>query len=132
MPISKETESAERMLLKAAYQNFNLRDIDAVLASLHPDVEWANGMEGGYVHGREAVRAYWSRQWEAIDPRVEPSTIERMDNGGYLVKVHQIVRDKQGKVLVDKLVHHAYQFDNGRIKRMDILIREREKNETNS
>ena len=37
-------------LLKAAYAAFNRRDIDAALAAMHPEVEWANGMEGGTVH----------------------------------------------------------------------------------
>lgn len=42
-------------LLTKAYAAFNARDIDLVLALMHPDVEWANGMEGGYVHGRQCV-----------------------------------------------------------------------------
>ena len=34
-----------------------------MLAVLADDVAWANGMDGGHVHGREAVREYWTRQW---------------------------------------------------------------------
>ncbi|KAM3114137.1 nuclear transport factor 2 family protein [Phormidesmis sp. 146-33] len=49
-------------LLRKAYQAFNTRDIDTVLSLLHPDVAWANGMEGGYVHGHAEVRDYWNRQ----------------------------------------------------------------------
>ena len=33
--------------LKQVYQRFNARDIEAVLAALHSDVTWANGMEEG-------------------------------------------------------------------------------------
>jgi hypothetical protein len=29
-------------------------------------------MDGGYVHGREAVREYWTRQWTMVSPHVEP------------------------------------------------------------
>jgi ketosteroid isomerase-like protein len=50
-------------LLKAAYAAFNRRDLETALALLHPEVEWANGLEGGTVHGPGAVRAYWTRQW---------------------------------------------------------------------
>jgi hypothetical protein len=39
---------------------------------MHPDVDWPNAFEGGRVHGREAVRAYWTRQFQQIDARVEP------------------------------------------------------------
>ena len=58
-------------LLKRIYDRFNARDIDGVLAVLADDVAWANGMEGGHVHGREAVREYWTRQWTMISPHVE-------------------------------------------------------------
>jgi ketosteroid isomerase-like protein len=50
-------------LLKRIYDCFNARDIDGVLPVLADDVAWANGMDGGHVYGREAVRAYWTRQW---------------------------------------------------------------------
>ena len=50
-------------LLERIYDRFNARDIDGVLAALTDDVAWANGMDGGHVHGREAVREYWTRQW---------------------------------------------------------------------
>ena len=58
--------------LKRLYEHFNAREMESVLAAMHEDVMWANGMEGGHVHGRDAVRAYWTRQWAMIDPRVDP------------------------------------------------------------
>jgi nuclear transport factor 2 (NTF2) superfamily protein len=58
-------------LLKRLYDRFNARDMESVLATMHQDVIWANGMEGGYVHGRDAVRRYWTRQWTMLDPHVE-------------------------------------------------------------
>ncbi|MBV8798670.1 MAG: ketosteroid isomerase, partial [Alphaproteobacteria bacterium] len=36
-------------LLKRIYDEFNARKIESVLAALHEDVAWANGMEGGHV-----------------------------------------------------------------------------------
>jgi SnoaL-like domain len=60
-------------LLRRVYALFNSRDIESVLAAMHPDVVWANGMEGGHVHGRDEVRSYWKRQWAMIDPHVEPT-----------------------------------------------------------
>ena len=46
--------------LKHVYDRFNTRDMDSVLAAMHEDVIWANGMEGGHVHGRDEVRSYWN------------------------------------------------------------------------
>jgi len=45
----------EHQLLTDLYAAFNARDIDRCLAGMHPDVNWANGMEGGNVHGHEGV-----------------------------------------------------------------------------
>jgi ketosteroid isomerase-like protein len=57
-------------VLERIYDRFNARDIDGVLTALTDDVAWANGMDGGHVHGREAVREYWTRQWTMVSPHV--------------------------------------------------------------
>lgn len=110
----------EREILIAAYRDFNARRIDAVLAHMHPDVVWPNGMEGGYVYGQESIRDYWTRQWQIIDPHVEPVAIRMDETGRYDVEVHQVIQDTNGKLLADQTVHHIYSFQGGRIKRMDI------------
>jgi SnoaL-like domain len=107
-------------LFKDAYAAFNRRDIDAALAAMHSEVEWANGMEGGSLHGPLAVREYWSRQWGLIDPRVEPVSFEEDETGRVLVKVHQVVRDLQGSLIADRTVCHAYAFEDDLIKSMEI------------
>ena len=115
-----ENQAGERELLQAAYREFNARNLEAILARLHPSVDWANGMEGGHVHGRDGVRDYWTRQWAMIDPNVDPINIELDEKGRLIVEVHQVVRDLNGNVLIDKTVHHAYRFADGLIRRMDI------------
>jgi hypothetical protein len=87
---------------------------------MHPDVEWANGMEGGHVHGRDEVRTYWTRQFTTLDPQVEALSIEPDNDANWIVEVHQVVRDKTGNLLVDTTVYHTYQFRDGLIARMDI------------
>jgi len=107
-------------LLTAAYEAFNARDIDRALATMHPDVEWPNGMEGGYMYGREAVRAYWTRQWAMIDPHVEPRRFSTGEPGHVVVDVHQVVRDGAGTLVTDHMVQHAYVIEDGLIRRMEI------------
>src|SRR5215469_7309095 len=91
------TMSAERTLLEGAYQDFNARRMEAVLARMRSDVVWPNGMEGGFVYGHEGVREYWTRQWALIDPHVEPLEIRLDARGKWVVKVHQVVHDREGK-----------------------------------
>ena len=87
---------------------------------MHEDVVWANGMEGGYVHGRDGVRAYWTRQWAMIDPHVEPVAFSADPNGEVVVGVHQVVRDLNGNLLADKFVGHLFRIEGGLIRRFDI------------
>jgi hypothetical protein len=116
-------------LLKCVYRDFNARNIDAVLACMHPAVEWANGMEGGHVHGHEAVRAYWTRQFETLNPQVSPILIEDAKAGEFIVEVHQVVHDIKGNLLIDAIVYHTYQFRDCLIARMDIAHENPARNE---
>jgi ketosteroid isomerase-like protein len=112
--------SDEMELLKRVYDRFNARDMESVLAAMHEDVMWANGMEGGHVHGVEGVREYWTRQWAMIDPHVEPTEFSIGPEGEVVIEVHQVVRDLNGNLLMDKMVGHMFRIDNGLIKRFDI------------
>ena len=107
-------------LLQRAYREFNARNLDGALATMQPDVVWPNGMEGGTVHGHDGVRAYWTRQWNMIDPHVEPKTFEADATGRVIVGVHQVVRELSGKVVLDRMVEHVYTLKNGLIQSMDI------------
>src|SRR5688572_22806853 len=75
-------DRAARDLLTTAYAAFNARDVERALATMHPDVAWPNGMEGGYVHGHDGVRESWIRQWRRIDPHVRPRAHGRCPSGG--------------------------------------------------
>lgn len=110
----------EREILAIAYRDFNARNIEAVISRMHPEVEWANGMEGGHVHGRDEVRKYWTRQFLTLNPHVEPVRIEPGQYNHWVVEVHQVVHDAAGNLLLDTTVYHTYQFRDGLIARMDI------------
>jgi ketosteroid isomerase-like protein len=107
-------------LIRDLYASFNARDIEAVIAALHPDVDWPNAWEGGRLHGHDAVRDYWTRQFAAIDGRVDPTAIE-IDGRTATVTVHQTVRDLDGNLVDDRTVTHTYTFDDaGLVVRMDV------------
>lgn len=119
--------SDEIATIGGIYEGFNARNIDAVLAVLAEDVVWANGMDGGHVQGREAVRDYWTRQWTIVSPHVEPVSFAKDPDGSIVVEVRQSVRDLEGKPLQgqthglrDKMVQHVFHISDGRISRFDI------------
>jgi ketosteroid isomerase-like protein len=108
-------------LLRYAYAAFNARDADAALATMHPDVDWPNGMEGGRVIGHDAVRQYWTRQWTLIDPQVVPLSFTPTDDGRIAVDVRAVVRDREGNLLVDHRLQHIYRIVDGRVRSMEIV-----------
>ncbi len=108
-------------ILRAAYTAFNSRDIPAALALMTADVEWPRAFKGGFVQGPEEVDAYWTEQWSEIDPTVEPTKFHPQDDGSILVDVHQLVRDLSGKTLADVTVQHRFTFQDGLIRRMEVV-----------
>ena len=110
-----------RSFLVDAYQDFNTRRMEAVLARMQPDVDWPNGLEGGRVQGVDGVRIYWKRQWSLIDPILEPVKIDVDSEGKAKVRVHMIIRDMHGNLERDATVHHVYTFRDGLIQHMEIV-----------
>lgn len=84
------------------------------------EVDWPNAWKGGRLVGREAVRDYWTAQWEEIDPHVEPLAVAERADGRLAVTVRQVVRSADGELLADVEVVHVYWLDNGVIRRMDV------------
>src|SRR6202789_886200 len=106
--------------LKRVYERFNARDMETVLGTMQDDVMWANGMEGGHVHGRDGVRNYWTRQWAMVDPHVDPVGFSVGSQGEVIVEVHQVVHDLAGALLMDQMVWDIFRIEGGFILRFDI------------
>jgi hypothetical protein len=109
-----------KRLIERLYRAFNDRDIDALVAQMTEDVDWPNAWEGGRAHGHEGVRDYWTRQWAAIDPTVEPGAVTTRPDGKVAVDVHQVVRSRDGTLLAEGVVVHVYSFRDALIARMDV------------
>ena len=110
----------DEQVIHQIYNGFNARDMEGVLALLTDDVAWANAMEGTHVHGKDAIRDYWTHQWSVIDPHVEPLKIAKAADGSLVVDVHQVVKNLEGQTLIDETVKHAFRLDGGRVQRFDI------------
>jgi hypothetical protein len=98
---------------------FNARDVEGAFATTHEDVDLPNLIEGTRLHGHNAVRDYWLRQFATIDRHVEPIHMTTMPDGRIAVEVHQMVRDKEGNLLADGMVQHVDTLRDGLIERMD-------------
>jgi len=118
--MEEERMLKNQALVKIAYNGFNNREIDTVLAIMHPDIHWPKAFEGGYVIGHNAVRDYWTRQWSEINPTVEPVAITERSDGKVEVEVDQLVKDLEGNILFDGKVKHVYIISDDLLQQMDI------------
>jgi quercetin dioxygenase-like cupin family protein len=116
MPVSPEIEA----LLEQSYSAFNARDIDAVFVTMHSEVDWPDMLGNRRIVGHEAVRAYWSGQFEVMDPTVTPTAFSEGADGSVVVDVHQIVRSNDGELLAEHDVQHVYTFRDGLAVAMDV------------
>ena len=87
---------------------------------MRPDVKWANGLEGGFVYGRDAVREYWTNQFKDIQPELEALKFETDEKNRNIVTVHQIIKDLQGNVLADATVHQIFTVEDGLVSLYEI------------
>ncbi len=112
--------SSNQQFLQNLYDAFNKREIETIISSMRPDVKWANGVEGGFVYGREAVREYWINQFKNIQPELKTLKFETDENNRNIVTVHQIIRDLQGNLLADATIHQIFTIEDGLISLYEI------------
>jgi hypothetical protein len=115
--------AAQEALLRRMYEVFATDERDALVSRcLAPDVDWPNMLDGGRLDGREAVRAYWARQFAAGHPLVRLEGL-RSDGlaGAVVVTVRLGVRDASGERWAGETVEHVYRFgEDGLVVRMDV------------
>ena len=112
--------NSNQQFLQNLYDAFNKREIETIIALMRSNVKWANGLEGGFVHGRDAVREYWTNQFKAIQPELETLKFETDEKNRNVVTVHQIIKDLQGNVLADVIVHQIFTIEDGLISLYEI------------
>jgi ketosteroid isomerase-like protein len=101
------------------YAAFNRRDIDGLMALLTVDVEWPDGMGGGRLFGRDALRDVWEREWAEIDPRLTVHSVDNRPDGAVAVTAGQVVRDLEGAIVSEGDVVHVFRFRGDLVSRMD-------------
>jgi hypothetical protein len=112
--------SPNQQFLQNLYEAFNNYELETIISVMHPDVKWANGVEGGFVYGRDAVREYWTNQYKVIQVQLEPLKFEQDENNRNVVTVHQIVKDLQGNLLADMTVKQIFTIEDGLISLYEI------------
>ena len=114
--------------LRAAYDGFGRRDIDAVLAVMDPDIEWdatdALAHTGRY-HGHEGVTEYigsLSDAWQEFE--LNPEQISESDDGVH-VMVLGCVKGRlaaNGQDVEARFAHVLELDDHGKVARLKVCL----------
>ena len=109
----------DERVIREAYAAFNRKDADGALATLHPDVAWADG-EGRLLHGHDAVRQHWTEQWAKSNPTIEPLEFSHQRDGMITADIRLVVRDADNEVVSDRRMKNVFVLEAGLITRMEI------------
>lgn len=112
--------SSNQEFLQNLYDAFNNREIETIISFMRPDVKWANGVEGGFVYTRDAVREYWTNQFNDIQAELETLKFETDENNRNVVTVHQVIKDLQGNLLADATIQQIFTIEDGLISLYEI------------
>lgn len=116
--------ATQEALLRRMYEVFSTDEREPFMERcLAPDVDWPNVLDGVRLRGREAVRAYWARQFAAGHPLVRLEGLRPDADGEAVVaSVRLGIRDASGDDRwAEETVEHVYRFDgDGLVTRMDV------------
>ncbi|WP_328616583.1 nuclear transport factor 2 family protein [Amycolatopsis sp. NBC_00355] len=108
---------AEDLLLKA-YAAYNRQDADGLLELVSDDVDWPDG--ANRLHGKAELKAYWLDQWTRTRTHDQPLAFTAMPDGRVAVRIGQVVRSLDGRVLSRGSFGHVHDIVDSRIARLDI------------
>jgi ketosteroid isomerase-like protein len=111
-------------LIRAGYDAFRRKDLPAILALLHPGVEFHQSEEvpwGGRYKGHEQVQQFFARLLQTIDSKVE--TEQFIDAGNHVVQVGRTrgTAHATGKGF-DVAEVHVWTLENGKVVRYEAYI----------
>lgn len=107
-------------LLTRLYDAIDRRDIEAVMSVFHPDARIPDSLEQVMVSGRKAIRAYYKRQFAAIQVASSLLSTKRLPDDGVEAALHVLVRGAAGGFWWEGPVTATYHTREGLIVDMDI------------
>jgi ketosteroid isomerase-like protein len=110
--------SATEDLVRRMYAAYNSRDAAGLLALVTDDVDWPDGP--ARLHGKDALRDYWLRQWTRVHTHDEPGEPVDLDGGRITVPVAQTVRTPDGSLVSTGRFRHVFHIRDGLAVRLDI------------
>lgn len=110
---------ARRNLLLRFYKALDAKDVEAVMALLHPDVDFPDQLDETRIQGAAAVRAYYVKAFALISAESTPTAFHARPDRTMEVRVHHHVTSLDGALWHDGPVDYSFHFRDGLIVRLD-------------
>ncbi|QLC24863.1 nuclear transport factor 2 family protein [Parasphingopyxis algicola] len=113
----------KEQIIRDAYDAFNSRDADTLIGYVTEDVNWPDGTTSDpdkRLHGRDALREYWQKQWDVTVTRDTPTEVTELPDGRVMVRLDQVVRDLKGEEVSKGSFEYFFEMRGDLISRLDI------------
>lgn len=117
------SQDDERSIVRAAIEAFNRGDPEAMLASVHPDVEWTglrSILEGTVYHGHAGVRRWYAESnetWSEMEIRWDD---DRVAPGVVVVLGRLRLRGRASGARTERPLGWVFRFEDGEMRRAEV------------
>ena len=112
--------SAASELITRLHDALNRRDLDAVMALIHPQARFRDYMDGGEVEGHVAIRGFYQRMFDTIAPDLDLIALKTLPDGRIRADIQSSVRDRSGHLWSDTRVIAIYRFTDGLMSSVEL------------
>jgi ketosteroid isomerase-like protein len=112
--------SAANDLIVRYYDAIERRDLEAILATTHPDVRFHDFLDGGEVEGLAAARDFYRRMLE-LAPDLDMIAAKNLPDGRIHVEFQSSVHSPSGHLWSDTRQEAIYTLADGLIQGVELL-----------
>ncbi len=106
-------------LVRRGYEAYDKGDLDAVLATFHPEIEWKQVEQPEPAHGHQGVLSAWNEWSEPFEEDLRAEVQELIDAGDDVIAVvRHRGSGRHSGVKIDMRTYLVYTVENGRVVRM--------------
>lgn len=96
------------------------RDIEAVMATMHPQARFDDFVDGGEVAGSTAVRAFYQRLFETLAPDMDLLAVHALPDGRVRGDIQVVAHDRSGNIWSDTRSFAVYAIVDGLIHGIEL------------
>lgn len=112
--------SAETDLIVRYFEALTRRDIEALMATMHPKAEFGDFLEGGDLIGPAAIRMFHQRMFDTLAPDFDLIAITVQPDGRMRVEMQVATHDRSGHVWSDTRGYALYDLVDGLIHGIEL------------